>query len=165
MGLESAAVPSASPRVALSGEDAIGSEGMPAWVSKRGKATRAGLGQHEVLPFSVVVGEAKTMEHRGGVEDTLTHLRMDHRPRAVHTGNIPYRGSGAVYRARTALAGRGPHQRLLHMVHGLKYLQSLLNMSSVFDQAALVLAGGQRIVRERSRPWQGDGFMWIFPLP
>jgi len=36
VGLESAAIPSAYPRVALLGEDAIGSRGMLAWVSKRG---------------------------------------------------------------------------------------------------------------------------------
>ena len=105
------------------------------------------------------------MERREGIEDTLTHLCMGHRSRAVHTGNIPYRGSGAVGRVRTALACRGPHQRLLHKVRGLEDLQSLLDMSRLFDQDALVLTGGQRIVRERSRIRQRDGIRWIFPLP
>jgi hypothetical protein len=41
-----------------------------------------------------------------------------------------------------ALACRGPHQRLLHMFHGLKDPQSLPGMSRMFDQDALVLAGG-----------------------
>ena len=43
------------------------------------------------------------MEHGGGVEDTLTHLRLGHRPRAVHTGYIPYRGSGALCRVCAVL--------------------------------------------------------------
>jgi len=81
MGLEYGAVPSASPRVALPCEDAIRSGEMLIWVSKRGRATRTWLGQDEVFQFGGVVGDAEAMEHGGGVKDTLTHLRMGHRPR------------------------------------------------------------------------------------
>ncbi len=91
------------------------------------------------------------MEHRGGVEDTLTRLRMGHRPLAVHTGYIPYRGSGAVCRVRAAQAYRGLHHSPLHKVHGLKDHQSVPDMSRMLDHAALVLAGGPRVVREGSR--------------
>jgi len=82
------------------------------------------------------------MEYRGGIKDTLTHLCIGHRSRAVYIRNIPYGGSGAVCHVLAALACRGPHQRLLHMFHGLKDPQSLPGMSRMFDQDALVLAGG-----------------------
>jgi len=86
------------------------------------------------------------MVHGGGVEDNLTHLRMGHRPMAIHTGYIPYRGSGAVCRVYAAMTCRGPHHSLLHRVCGFKDLQSLPDMSRLLDQAALVLAGSQRVV-------------------
>ena len=96
---------------------------MLAWVPKRDRVAWSGLGQNEVLQFGVVVGEAETVEHGGGLEDALTHLRMGHRPRAVHPSYISYRGSGTVHRVRPALACRSPHHSLLHKIHGLKDFQ------------------------------------------
>jgi len=69
----------------------------------------------------------------GGLEDALAHLRMGHRPRAVHTGHLTNRGSGDVGGVHTALARRGPHQSMLNMFHGLEDLQCMPGMSSLLD--------------------------------
>ncbi len=95
---EFAAVPSTSLRVALLSEDAVMSSGVPIRISDWSRATWAGLGHDEVFHFRIVVGKAKAMEHGGGVENAFAHLRVGHRPGAVHAGHVADSGRGEVGR-------------------------------------------------------------------
>ena len=66
-GLESAAVPSASHCVALSGEDALRSGGMQTWISEWGQAIGARLRKGVVLKFCIdAEGELVRQAELGG---------------------------------------------------------------------------------------------------
>ncbi len=73
------------------------------------------------------------MEHGGAVEDAFTHLRMGHRPGAVHADHLSDNGSGAMGRVHSALPRRSTHQCLRYGVHGLEDLERVPDMSRLFD--------------------------------